>query len=192
MPTKLVRLRRSAYTIQSGNCYYCGLPMCEGDLKSFASVNRLTLSQARVRKCTAEHLQARQDGGKDVAGNIVAACSYCNSRRHRRKKPRDPDAFRALVQRRVSRGRWHCSSQPAPRLCTQTPKKEPRRLDAASPPIKIMAQRETVSASRRRVEAWSTANQPDRIPAISSAWALTASPTASSGNSQASTTSIAS
>nr|WP_240531127.1 HNH endonuclease [Variovorax boronicumulans] len=32
--------------------------------------------------CTAEHLQARRDGGRDTRENIVATHRLCNSRRH--------------------------------------------------------------------------------------------------------------
>ncbi|MEN5206681.1 HNH endonuclease [Stenotrophomonas terrae] len=35
-------------------------------------------------RCTAEHLVSQQDGGKNVAGNIAAACWLCNTRRHKR------------------------------------------------------------------------------------------------------------
>lgn len=58
-------------------------------------------------RCTAEHLVARQDGGKDVEGNIAAACLLCNSSRHKRKTPPAPDAYRAFVQGRLAKGKWH-------------------------------------------------------------------------------------
>ncbi|MEB1547610.1 HNH endonuclease signature motif containing protein [Xanthomonas campestris pv. campestris] len=61
---------------------------------------------ARRYQCTAEHLMAQQDGGKDTRGNIAAACWTCNQRRHRRKKLLTPEAFRALVRRRVAAGKW--------------------------------------------------------------------------------------
>jgi 5-methylcytosine-specific restriction endonuclease McrA len=34
------------------------------------------------RDCTAEHLVARMDGGRDTRDNIVAACRRCNAARH--------------------------------------------------------------------------------------------------------------
>lgn len=58
-------------------------------------------------RCTAEHLLAQQDGGNDVESNIAAACWLCNTRRHKRKSPPSPDAYRALVQRRLNQGKWH-------------------------------------------------------------------------------------
>ncbi|WP_324250425.1 HNH endonuclease [Xanthomonas vesicatoria] len=58
-------------------------------------------------RCTAEHLIAQQDGGKNAAGSIVAACWLCNQRRHKRKSPPPPDAFRAFVQKRLAKGKLH-------------------------------------------------------------------------------------
>lgn len=106
--SKLARLRRSAYASQSGCCYYCGFRMWESDPASFARVQHITVAQARSFKCTAEHLEAKEDGGKDTAQNIVAACLFCNSRRHRRKQAPSPNAYRQLVQNRLGKGRWHC------------------------------------------------------------------------------------
>jgi hypothetical protein len=40
----------------------------------------------------------------------VAACLRCNRLRHQRKKALGPEQYRALVQQRLSKGRWH--SQP--------------------------------------------------------------------------------
>jgi hypothetical protein len=76
----------------------------------FASPAELPGVPARAAsrlRCTAEHLQARCDGGGDVAGNIVAACMLCNRARHQRKKPPPPEAYLADVRRRVGRGAWH-------------------------------------------------------------------------------------
>ncbi|WP_456969704.1 HNH endonuclease [Luteibacter sp. HA06] len=74
----------------------------------FSSPSELGLrtKSSRPYQCTGEHLQARQDGGRDIKDNIVAACWYCNMHRHRVKKPRTPDDYRAYVRRRVSMGRW--------------------------------------------------------------------------------------
>ncbi|WP_282097584.1 HNH endonuclease [Luteibacter sp. SG786] len=58
-------------------------------------------------RCTAEHLTARQDGGRNMASNIAAACWICNARRHRRKFPPPPAAYRAFVQQRLDKGKWH-------------------------------------------------------------------------------------
>ena len=67
----------------------------------------LRARSAAPLRCTAEHLVAQQDGGKNVAGNIAAACWLCNTRRHKRKSPPPPDAYRAFVQRRLAKGKWH-------------------------------------------------------------------------------------
>jgi len=116
MPTKLaLRLRRSAFASQSGRCYYCDYPMWESGLVSFAQTHNLTLAQARWFKCTAEHLEARQDGGKYTAGNIVAACHFCNSKRHqRRKQAPSPKDYKQLVQDRLRKGCWRWNANPTP------------------------------------------------------------------------------
>lgn len=66
-------LRRAACREQGGLCYYCLLPM-RSDV-------------------TAEHLQARCDGGKDTRENIVAAHRLCNSRRHQLFPVEPPEAM---------------------------------------------------------------------------------------------------
>ena len=108
MLTQLVRHRKSAFIAQSHRCFYCDFPMWESDCMSFAQAHKISLSQAKLLKCTAEHLKARQDGGKDTAKNIVAACQWCNQRRHRIKQAPSPCVYRQLVQQRLSNGRWHC------------------------------------------------------------------------------------
>lgn len=110
MRDHLVYLRQSAYLAQSGRCFYCGLPMWVRDPESFAVSHGITPSQARVFQCTAEHLEARKDGGQDTKRNIVAACFCCNQRRHKRKQAPDPDDYRLLVQQRLAKGRWHPQS----------------------------------------------------------------------------------
>jgi 5-methylcytosine-specific restriction endonuclease McrA len=86
---------------QSGRCYYCTLPMWSGSLSEFASKYRLTVGQARVLRCTGEHLTARQDGGNASTSNIVAACVFCNQHRHRRKNPPAPESYKRLVNARL-------------------------------------------------------------------------------------------
>ncbi|WP_345778729.1 HNH endonuclease signature motif containing protein [Xanthomonas nasturtii] len=100
--TRLQFLRTLAFHAQQGRCCYCEQPMwlaCPTELE-------LPPRSARRRQCTAEHLVAQQDGGKDTRENIAAACWTCNQRRHRRKKLITPEAFRALVRRRVAAGKW--------------------------------------------------------------------------------------
>lgn len=106
MPT-LSKLRLSAFRRQHGLCYYCQLPMWTADPLAFAAQYGVSAPQTRRFQCTAEHLVARQDGGKDQEGNIVAACRFCNQTRHKRKNPPDPDRYCALVAKRIMAGRWH-------------------------------------------------------------------------------------
>jgi 5-methylcytosine-specific restriction endonuclease McrA len=106
MPTKLAQLRAKAYARQQGRCFYCRQPMWVTDDRSFAARYHLTARQARVFRCTAEHLIARQDGGGDTEDNIAAACHYCNWGRHARKRVKDSSSFTAFVQRRMARGGW--------------------------------------------------------------------------------------
>jgi hypothetical protein len=101
------RWRDQAFKRQSGRCYYCDLPMCNSDVRTFASVHGLSTRQAELRRCTAEHLRARRDGGRDSRANIVAACLICNRRRHARATPLDPLPYRQLVQERLAGGGWH-------------------------------------------------------------------------------------
>ncbi|WP_363168790.1 hypothetical protein [uncultured Lamprocystis sp.] len=46
---------------------------------------------------------ARQDGGSCSRENIAAACRFCNSNRHRRKDPPNPDVYRQFVQNCLAR-----------------------------------------------------------------------------------------
>lgn len=108
MPSKLCRLRTSAFHSQSGRCYYCGFPMWEKDCNSYSQFHKISQPQAKLFKCTAEHLQARQDGGKDRPQNIVAACHWCNQKRHQRKLAPSPNEYRQMVQKRLRKGQWFC------------------------------------------------------------------------------------
>jgi len=95
MPKYLQSTRDRAFQQQGGLCHYCSLPMWQtGDVGP------------GPMRCTAEHLTARCSGGNNRASNIVAAHAFCNGRRHRRKRPPEPAAFRREVLRRVERGAW--------------------------------------------------------------------------------------
>lgn len=99
-------VRRQAFQRQHGRCFYCSVSMwllSPHELPSGAADNS---GHARLR-CTAEHLVARSEGGGNSGGNIVAACSHCNSTRHRRKRPPQPEVYREQVRTRVRRGAWH-------------------------------------------------------------------------------------
>ena len=107
MSKSLNRIRARAFSHQDGRCIYCSRPMWISDLKNFAVQQKLTVKQAQRFQCTAEHLNARKDGGDDAWSNIAAACRFCNMRRHTRKVALTPEQFRALVRARLERGRWH-------------------------------------------------------------------------------------
>lgn len=110
MGKSLSRFRLDAFRRQAGRCYYCTAPMWHGDWRTFAREYKLPERVCRHLQCTAEHLHARSAGGSDSRDNIVAACRFCNLRRHRgRNVAPTPSAFKMLVLRRVSAGRWHCS-----------------------------------------------------------------------------------
>ena len=100
------RLRDSAAAVQGNRCYYCSCPMWHKDLRRFCEALGLTTAQGQNLRCTAEHLHARRDGGKNTPGNVVAACSYCNRQRHKRPKVLEPAEYRRFVQRRMASGRW--------------------------------------------------------------------------------------
>ena len=106
MPSRICRLRLRAFLLQHGLCWYCGAPMwltssleLDAELPSSAAASRL--------RCTAEHLVARTDGGRDTPSNVVAACFHCNHTRHVRKHPPTPEVYRLEVGRRMARHGWH-------------------------------------------------------------------------------------
>ena len=93
----LQMIRKRKMIAQKGRCYYCDLPMWD--------VAAATVPLKELR-CTAEHLHPRSEGGKDISDNIVAACLYCNTMRHRCKQPRSPKAHRQHVRKRMAAGKW--------------------------------------------------------------------------------------
>ena len=102
----LKTIRRKKMIAQRGRCDYCGLPMWERAASSVPEEYGRAEAGPTHLRCTAEHLHARSEGGGITEKNIVAACWYCNTRRHRRKRPLAPEAYRAYVQRRMAAGRW--------------------------------------------------------------------------------------
>lgn len=85
MRTNLLRsLRRIACRQQGGLCFYCCRPM--------------------GKDVTAEHLQARCDGGKDRKGNIVAAHRLCNQERHSRYGGIEPDLYATVLALEAAAG----------------------------------------------------------------------------------------
>lgn len=109
MPLTLARLRAHAFRRQSGLCFYCHCPMWQRSMEAFAATFDLSSRQARHLQCTAEHLQARVDGGGDSQSNIVAACRYCNTKRHQRKAARDAVHHKQHIERLMSQMRWHAT-----------------------------------------------------------------------------------
>lgn len=107
MAKKLVHLRKSAYRAQSDLCFYCKFPMWDDDLAFYARIHNISIAHARHFECTAEHLIAKKDGGKDTSQNIVAACKFCNMKRHKRKHPPSPDAHQLRAQQRLAKKRWN-------------------------------------------------------------------------------------
>lgn len=103
------KARRRAFHAQQGYCFYCGYPMIESpdNINEFARRHNLKNRGAGPLVATAEHLQARCEGGKNTTANIVAAHVLCNRRRHRRKSTPTPENYRQMVQRRCARGGWH-------------------------------------------------------------------------------------
>ena len=107
MSNKLARPRLAAFNRQSGCCHYCSLPIWQECPQAFAAKYRISVKQAALFRCTAEHVLACQDGGGNSEANIVAACWVCNQRRHRGRKCTDANKYLSLVQRRVKQKRWH-------------------------------------------------------------------------------------
>ncbi|MBY6073418.1 HNH endonuclease [Marinobacter salsuginis] len=81
--------------------------MWNSDLQAFAIQHSLSLKKARNFQCTGEHLLAHSEGGSASSMNIVAACKFCNSKRHARKTAPEPRAFADLVQKRLEKGAWN-------------------------------------------------------------------------------------
>jgi hypothetical protein len=107
MSRKYLKYRSRAFVRQKGRCYYCGFPMWLCRPRNFASQHKLTDGQIARFQCTAEHLQARQDGGKDTQANIVSACKFCNSTRHKTLNPLKAGEYRKKVKRRLKKSKWH-------------------------------------------------------------------------------------
>lgn len=109
MATTLQKLRQEAFAHQCGHCFYCTFPMWETHGKAFARKHGISTKVARFLRCTAEHLRARQDGGRDEAENVAAACVWCNQQRHANgtSTAPSPQVHRDAVRESVRRGEWH-------------------------------------------------------------------------------------
>ncbi|WP_421866879.1 HNH endonuclease [Marinobacter adhaerens] len=77
------------------------------NVDQFASYHSITTKQASYFQCTGEHLIAHCEGGTPSQRNIVAACRFCNLKRHARQTPPDPFSYFRIVQRRLAKGAWN-------------------------------------------------------------------------------------
>jgi len=109
---RLCNLRARAAALQGGRCIYCDGPMwgCapdgSDDIDAFLATYGGTARSALRAQCTAEHIVARQDGGRTTAANIAAACRYCNEHRHARHEADPFTDYRRYVRARLAEGRW--------------------------------------------------------------------------------------
>ncbi len=105
----LQRLRRQAFIKQHGCCFYCGHPVWEDDQQTFAKIHGIAARLCRHLRCTAEHLLARKDNGRELCDNIVAACLWCNRERHRGRQHHAPEPaiYKTWVRAQVSKAKWH-------------------------------------------------------------------------------------
>ncbi|MCC9001509.1 MAG: HNH endonuclease [Candidatus Competibacter sp.] len=107
MTTKNFRFKSHAFQNQAGRCYYCDLPMWLDHPEHFALRFDITVPQSKQFQCTAEHLVARQEGGATSQSNIVAACLFCNQKRHQRKIALSPVKHKERIKKRLSVQKWH-------------------------------------------------------------------------------------
>ena len=105
--TRLQKIRRRKAIEQQERCFYCGHLTWSSFPDQFAARHGMSRRAANHFRQTAEHLKACCEGGRAVPSNIVMACLYCNSRRHRRQSPMEPMAFKAKIKELLGQGRWH-------------------------------------------------------------------------------------
>jgi hypothetical protein len=102
-------IRRSAAARQGGRCYYCDREMWDmhaEPLEAFCIRLEVTQAEAQQRLCTSEHLIPVRQGARFNIANIVAACLYCNRKRHTHRRGPPAWAFRLWVKERVRLGEW--------------------------------------------------------------------------------------
>ena len=100
-------LRKLSFSHQKGRCYYCNQPMWKSDPIEFSKKYEITIKQAKQLQCTGEHLIAHSKGGPATRENIVAACVYCNRKRHQRDNEISPVEYKSLIAKRLQKGCWH-------------------------------------------------------------------------------------
>lgn len=106
-PEKLKIIRTARAEKQNWLCHYCDCPMWDGDPNVFLQRHHVPKGLLQRFQCTAEHLQPKQNGGKDIPENIVAACKFCNQTRHKRRSVQSPELYRQHVQKRLKARKWH-------------------------------------------------------------------------------------
>lgn len=102
----LKKPRAIAYQSQKGRCFYCNRKMWLNHPDELKPHYSLSGKQSKQLQCTGEHLVPFKDGGSCSGSNIVAACLFCNRKRHARKKELTLERFKSLVERRISKGGW--------------------------------------------------------------------------------------
>ncbi len=100
--------RSKAFIKQNGLCYYCQFPMWNKEPSEILSKYNVSIKNLVHFKCTGEHLIAHCEGGSAKHSNIVAACWFCNSKRHQRKKTPNDTQFLKYVRYRIKSGKWNC------------------------------------------------------------------------------------
>ncbi|MFX0541536.1 HNH endonuclease [Roseovarius sp. S4756] len=101
------KIRQSKFKAQNGRCHYCRQPMWVASSDKFRLRFGMSAKQSAKFQCTAEHVQARCDGGPDASSNIVAACKFCNQTRHSAKDALSEKQYKEKVIRRLKGGKWH-------------------------------------------------------------------------------------
>jgi len=119
---------------------------------------------------------AQLDGGKDVAGIIAAACWLCNMRRHQCKSPPSRVAYRAFVQNRLAKGKWHPPSVVKLLLRTRGPQ-PPARW---APPRWCLAQG-TAIGRERLLPTWPGSMRERLVKNPTAAWSSATPPSIGTG-----------
>jgi len=112
MSQSLTTLRQLAARHQHYRCYYCSLPMWCNDPQAYMRAYGVSAAQAKLLQCTAEHLIPKCIGGTNSKLNIVAACRYCNAKRHARRQPMEPIEYKRFVHQRITKGGWLAATLP--------------------------------------------------------------------------------
>jgi hypothetical protein len=107
---KLIRSRQIAFILQQAHCFYCLTPIWLQHPREAFGCNNVSPKVARYLQCTAEHLKPVSEGGTGRSDNIVAACYFCNSTRHKAKRILSPERYAQHVRKRITQGRWHVIS----------------------------------------------------------------------------------